>query len=98
MSRTTPTGLVSTWTYDANNQPACLTNPFGQLAFAYDAGGRETTRYFGSGGVLTQPWDACDRLSAQSIWARDRTAEDGEGAYISARERAYSPAPTTPAC
>ncbi|MFI0717027.1 hypothetical protein ACH4SK_41990 [Streptomyces inhibens] len=89
ISRTTPTGLVSTWTYDANNQPATLTNPFGQPAFSYDAGGRETTRYFGSGGVLAQSWDACDRLSAQSVWARDRTAEDGEGAYISTQERAY---------
>ncbi|MFG3117515.1 hypothetical protein ACGF4C_24355 [Streptomyces sp. NPDC048197] len=48
-SRTTPTGLFSTWTHDANNQPISLTNPFGQLPFAYDAGGRETSRRCGSG-------------------------------------------------
>ncbi|MEU2787600.1 RHS repeat-associated core domain-containing protein [Streptomyces sp. NPDC007100] len=86
--RTTPTGLVSTWTYDDNDQPVGLSNPVGHLAFARDAGGRETARFIGDGAALTQTWDGCDRLTAQSIWSLDHT-ETGSGAYASVQERAY---------
>ncbi|MEU5545757.1 RHS repeat-associated core domain-containing protein [Streptomyces sioyaensis] len=88
-SRTTPSGLVSTWTYDANNQPADVTNPLGHLSFAYDASGRETTRYLGSDAALTQTWDACDRLSAQAIWALDGTTKAADSTYTNTLERTY---------
>ncbi|WP_199930852.1 RHS repeat-associated core domain-containing protein [Streptomyces sp. CB02923] len=87
-SRTTPTGLVSTWTYDDNDQPVGLANPAGRLAFARDAAGRETTRLIGDGAALTQTWDDCDRLTAQSVWSVGRTTA-GNGEYTSVQERAY---------
>ncbi|WP_344383689.1 RHS repeat-associated core domain-containing protein, partial [Streptomyces thermolineatus] len=86
--RTTPTGIVSTWTYDANNQPTGLANPLGALAFVHDAGGRETTRYLGGGAALTQTWDVCDRLTAQSVWSYEAAAGSGN-AYTSVQERTY---------
>ncbi|KQV15999.1 DUF6531 domain-containing protein [Kitasatospora sp. Root107] len=88
-SRTTPSGIVSTWTYDANSQPAKLSNPLAALTFAYDAAGRETTRYLGTRAALTQTWDTSDRLSAQSIWATDPTP-DSTTAYTNLQERTYS--------
>ncbi|WP_329586290.1 DUF6531 domain-containing protein [Kitasatospora sp. NBC_01250] len=88
-SRTTPTGLVSTWSYDANHQPVALASRLGTLAFGYDDSGRETTRYLGQGAALTQTWDACNRLSAQSIWSRDTTTQAGD-AYTNLRERTYA--------
>ncbi|MFF4653320.1 RHS repeat-associated core domain-containing protein [Streptomyces sp. NPDC001380] len=87
-SRTTPSGIVSTWSYDANNQATGLSGPLGTLAFTYDAGGRETTRYLGSAAALTQTWDPCNRLTAQAIWARDAAAESHSG-YTGLQERAY---------
>ncbi|WP_157851607.1 RHS repeat-associated core domain-containing protein [Streptomyces monomycini] len=87
-SRTTPTGLVSTWTFDNNDQPVGLANAVGRLAFARDAEGRETTRFIGDGAALTQTWDDCDRLTAQSVWSVDRAA-NGSGAYTSVQERIY---------
>ncbi|MEU7199676.1 DUF6531 domain-containing protein [Streptomyces sp. NPDC045470] len=87
-SRTTPTGMVSTWSYDADSRPMGLTTPIGSLTFARDAGGRETARYWGNGAALTQTWDGCGRLAAQSVWALDETAAGGSP-YTSVQERTY---------
>lgn len=87
-SRTTPTGIVSHWTYDANNQLTGVHNTIGALGFAYDAGGRETTRNLGGGAALTQTWDACNRLTGQSIWAHDGTP-GADGAFTGVQERTY---------
>nr|WP_234392139.1 DUF6531 domain-containing protein [Streptomyces sp. WM6378] len=65
--RVTPSGLVSEWTYDAAGRPAQLRSKHGELAFAYDASGRENERRIGSDVVLHQIWDATDRLTAQSL-------------------------------
>ncbi|MFF2813219.1 RHS repeat-associated core domain-containing protein [Streptomyces sp. NPDC058000] len=89
-SRTTPTGITSNWSYDANNQPTNLTGTLGSLAFAYDLAGQETTRFLGSGAALTQTWDACHRLSAQSLWALDRSTQSASQAYTSIQERTYA--------
>lgn len=62
---------MSTWTYTASSQPASCTGPIGSLTFAYDTSGRETTCYIGGGAALTQTWDANNRLTAQSLWARN---------------------------
>ncbi|MCL8012861.1 hypothetical protein M1L21_17095 [Streptomyces sp. AS02] len=97
-SRTTPTGIVSNWTYDANNQPTGVHNTIGALGFAYDAGGRETTRNLGGGAALTQTWDACNRLTGQSIWAYDGApGADGTFTGVQARTYGYRPdgMPTT---
>jgi RHS repeat-associated protein len=88
--RTTPTGIVSRWTYDANNQPVDLSTTLGRVAFSYDAGGREITRYLGDGAALTQTWDDCNRLTGQSIWAHDRSPHTPDtGPYTSVQERTY---------
>ncbi|MFD8599497.1 RHS repeat-associated core domain-containing protein [Kitasatospora sp. NPDC059646] len=83
-SRTTPTGLVSTWTWDAGNQPARLAGTLQALTFSHDPAGRETTSHIGAGAALTQSWDGADRLVGQSIWARSDT-----GGYTGLRERTY---------
>ncbi|MFG2697223.1 RHS repeat-associated core domain-containing protein [Kitasatospora sp. NPDC048407] len=88
-SRTTPTGITSTWTYDAAGRPTTLANQLAALTFAYDGGGRETTRYLGAGAALTQTWDPCDRLSGQSIWASDPSAQ-ASGGYTNVQQRTYS--------
>ncbi|MFI5553993.1 DUF6531 domain-containing protein [Streptomyces sp. NPDC051738] len=85
-SRTTPTGIVSNWSYDANNQLTGVHNTIGALGFAYDAAGREITRNLGGGAALAQTWDACNRLTGQSIWAHDGTP----GAdFTGVQERTY---------
>ncbi|SER77553.1 DUF6531 domain-containing protein [Streptomyces qinglanensis] len=63
--RTTPSGLTSTWTHDAEGQPAQLATEHGALSFIYDAVGRETERRTGDV-VLTQQWDAADRVTRQT--------------------------------
>ncbi|MFD9210900.1 DUF6531 domain-containing protein [Streptomyces sioyaensis] len=89
-SRTTPTGITSTWTYNANNQPTNLAGTHSSLTFAYDPAGQETTRFLGSGAALTQTWDTCHRLSAQSLWAFDHTTQSAAQAYTSIQERTYA--------
>ncbi|MFD4131237.1 hypothetical protein [Streptomyces goshikiensis] len=61
--RTTPSGLSSTWSYDAAGRPAGLGADAGSLAFAYDASGREFERRLGDGARLTQSWDINYRLT-----------------------------------
>ncbi|MGV9242762.1 DUF6531 domain-containing protein [Streptomyces sp. NPDC003710] len=88
-SRTTPSGIVSTWTYTANSQPAALTGALGSLTFSYDSSGREGTRFIGDGAALTQAWDAGNRLIAQSIWARN-PQDSTTSPYTSLQERTYT--------
>lgn len=70
--RTTPTGAVSEWTYDAVGLPASLATSGGGLAFQHDALGRETTRYLGPCAALSQSFDPAGRLTGQAIWAYDQ--------------------------
>jgi RHS repeat-associated protein len=84
LSRTTPSGLTSTWTYDATGRPTELRNQAGSLTFAYDAAGRETERRLGDGVTLTQTWDAADRLTTQTV-----TAHAGQAARL-LQHRAYA--------
>ncbi|WP_413115116.1 putative T7SS-secreted protein [Streptomyces sp. CY1] len=65
--RITPSGLRSTWAYDAAGRPTTLTTADNSLHFAYDAAGRETTRTFGDDVTLTQGWDALDRVTGQTV-------------------------------
>ncbi|MFC9297192.1 DUF6531 domain-containing protein [Streptomyces sp. NPDC057011] len=65
--RTTPSGLSSSWTYDATGRPAELGTDAGSLTFAYDASGREIERRLGDDVRLTQSWDANHRLTDQTL-------------------------------
>ncbi|HEU5158262.1 MAG TPA: DUF6531 domain-containing protein [Streptosporangiaceae bacterium] len=77
LRRTTPTGAVSTWTYNALDRPASLAVPGGGLSFQYDAVGQETARFLGPGAAISQTFDAAGRLSAQAIWAYDQPGLGG---------------------
>ncbi|TLW92338.1 type IV secretion protein Rhs [Saccharomonospora piscinae] len=69
--RVTPSGAVSTWTYDARGLPETLATTGGVLSFRHDAAGREVSRTFGHGS-LTQSWDPANQLIGQTIWGPDR--------------------------
>ncbi|MBV9026900.1 MAG: hypothetical protein JO362_24590 [Streptomycetaceae bacterium] len=85
--RTTPTGVVSTWTYDAAGLPQFLAADGHTLAFTHDALSRETARSFGTGVTLAQSWDRASRLTAQSL----THSPDGERTLLQHREYAYRP-------
>ncbi|WP_051857065.1 DUF6531 domain-containing protein [Streptomyces sp. NRRL S-1868] len=63
--RTTPSGITSTWSYDAEGRPTELATDHGTLTLSHDAAGRETERRTGDL-TLTQQWDAADRLTTQT--------------------------------
>ncbi|MFG3014869.1 DUF6531 domain-containing protein [Streptomyces cinerochromogenes] len=67
--RTTPSGLVSEWTYDPAGHPLTLRSPVGALGFSHDAVGRETQRSIGTEATLTQTWTAAGLLAAQTLTA-----------------------------
>jgi RHS repeat-associated protein len=62
-SRTTPTGRVSAWRYDAAGRPASLSGDGYAFRFAHDAAGRESHRWIGAQTALTREWDSAGRLS-----------------------------------
>ncbi|MFK4265671.1 DUF6531 domain-containing protein [Streptomyces milbemycinicus] len=64
--RTTPSGVTSTWTYDAADLPATLSTDGHTLTFTHDAAGRETGRAIGDI-ALAQAWDEMGRLAAQGV-------------------------------
>ncbi|RLV09080.1 hypothetical protein CTZ27_07850 [Streptomyces griseocarneus] len=82
-SRVTPSGLATEWTYDAAGRPVELRGDAGALAFVYDAAGRETSRRLGEeGALLTQEWDAQDRLITQVLTGdADRLLQHRTHAY-----------------
>ncbi|MFF5012020.1 putative T7SS-secreted protein [Streptomyces sp. NPDC001165] len=65
-SRTTPTGVESTWTYDVMGNPLALTTHGHTLTFTHDALGRETSRHLGEV-AFTNAYDTVGRLTAQTI-------------------------------
>nr|WP_158942335.1 polymorphic toxin type 17 domain-containing protein [Streptomyces sp. ERV7] len=78
VGRTTPSGLVSTWSYSPTGRPVALSSDAGTLTFAYDAAGRETSRRIGDGVTLHQDWDAAGRLVSQSLTARPLTGRSDQ--------------------
>ncbi|MBR7836812.1 RHS repeat protein [Actinospica durhamensis] len=69
ITRTLPTGIVSTLGFDQVEQPVELAVGNHQIRFGYDVMGREVTRLLGGGAVLSQSWDVAGRLSHQSLWS-----------------------------
>ncbi|OIK07725.1 RHS repeat-associated core domain-containing protein [Streptomyces monashensis] len=67
--RTTPSGLVSEWTYDLAGHPLTLRSSDGALYFSHDAVGRETQRNLGTEVTLTQTWTAAGLLIGQTLTA-----------------------------
>jgi RHS repeat-associated protein len=65
--RETPSGHVSTWTYDLAGRPVTLDSAGHAIEFTHDLLGRETARTFGDHIALTQEWDSAGRLGAQTL-------------------------------
>jgi RHS repeat-associated protein len=93
MSRRTPSGLESRWTFDAAGQPVTLDSGAASLTFAWDAAGREVERTAGPV-TLRQAWDPASRLTSQVLggaaapWRRDyRYRPDGH--LTAAGDRAF---------
>ncbi|GAA2625156.1 hypothetical protein GCM10009863_44710 [Streptomyces axinellae] len=76
--RTTPTGALSTSTYDPAGNRTTLTTSGHTLDSTHDAAGRETQRHMGDQGLtLTQIWDPAGRLTTQSLSAGTVVQERG---------------------
>ncbi|MEU4351319.1 RHS repeat-associated core domain-containing protein [Streptomyces sp. NPDC023838] len=88
--RTTPSGLVSHWSYDAAGRPAALHSDSGRLAFEHDAGGRETVRRIDDRPALSQTWDVAGRLATQTLTAPVRTASTHREAEHLLQHRSYA--------
>ncbi|MET9545879.1 RHS repeat-associated core domain-containing protein [Streptomyces sp. NPDC006627] len=81
VTRTTPTGARSTWTYDDVGRLAALSASGRVIAFEHDPVGRTETRRIGTGVTLLHAFDEVGRLSGQSV-----TGPDGR----SLQHRSYS--------
>ncbi|MDT0344829.1 DUF6531 domain-containing protein [Streptomyces litchfieldiae] len=74
LSRVTPSGHRTTFTYDAAGAPATVTSAGRPIRFERDSAGREIRRSIGERPAigLTQEWDVLSQLTAQSLTARTR--------------------------
>nr|WP_269781714.1 DUF6531 domain-containing protein [Nocardia bovistercoris] len=66
-SRVTPSGVETTWEYDAGGNPAALVTAGRELRFGYDPAGREIRRDLPGAAHLAQEWDRLGRLAIQSL-------------------------------
>ena len=74
ISRTTPTGAVSRWAYDAAGQCTGLDVSGRILTFAHDALGQELSRTLG-GITFTHTYDALGRLTEQHVTSPAETIQ-----------------------
>ncbi|MFH9198799.1 putative T7SS-secreted protein [Streptomyces anulatus] len=81
ISRTTPTGAVSAWSYDAVGQPATLDASGRTLTFIRDVAGREVGRSIGVATKLAHEFDAAGRLTSQQVSVHSRALRSRTYAY-----------------
>ncbi|MCJ0873264.1 putative T7SS-secreted protein [Streptomyces sp. AP-93] len=81
VSRTTPTGAVSTRAYDAAGRRISLTTSGRTLAFEHDAAGRETARRIGGSTLLVSRFDSVGRLSGQEVTSGGRSIQRRDYSY-----------------
>ncbi|MFC9915842.1 putative T7SS-secreted protein [Streptomyces sp. NPDC127197] len=82
--RITPTGHVTTYTYDASGRPERLTTGGSPVVFTHDVAGRETARVFAGFAApltVTSAWDEAGRLSASHLTADGRTLNSRTYSY-----------------
>ncbi|MFI1657312.1 putative T7SS-secreted protein [Streptomyces sp. NPDC020472] len=82
--RTTPTGHVTAYGYDAAGHLATLTSGTRRIAFAHDPLGREVSRSIGGTEgplLLASAWDEAGRLTDQHLTAGTRTVNRRTYAY-----------------
>jgi RHS repeat-associated protein len=70
ISRTTPSGAQSTWTYDAVGNRTHMTVSGRSIDFVFDQAGRELARHIGRTLGLTHTYDLLGRLTGQSMTAQ----------------------------
>lgn len=91
VTRTTPSGILASWTYDAAGRPVALQSSAGRLSFDYDAAGREITRSLGPAASLTQSFDDLGQLTGQAIWAYEQPGtQSGQANWRAVQTRTYS--------
>lgn len=86
VSRVTPSGLASQWTYDPAGRPLTLHSLVGELHFAHDSAGRETERRIGTEVRLTQNWSPRNRLAGQTL----TSGPDADGVDHLLQHRTYT--------
>ncbi|MEU1333646.1 DUF6531 domain-containing protein [Streptomyces sp. NPDC005865] len=86
-SRRTPSGHLSTWSFDEADRPLSLSSAGRTLVFDHDAVGREISRSQGDVFRLTHSWDAADRLIGQTTTA----CPSGSGRLLQERAYTYTP-------
>ncbi|GAA1923154.1 hypothetical protein GCM10009837_55500 [Streptomyces durmitorensis] len=74
-TRSTPSGKVSRWEYDAADRPTVLVLGRHRMEFQHNSAGYETSRHYGEGVTLAQSWDAVGRLADQTISTRSDATE-----------------------
>lgn len=73
--RTTPSGALSSWTYDAAGRRATLTTSGRTLSFDRDAAGHELARHIGETVTLESSFDTLGRLTGQHVTGADRSIQ-----------------------
>ncbi|MDT0270746.1 RHS repeat-associated core domain-containing protein, partial [Streptomyces sp. DSM 44915] len=81
LTRTTPAGRTSRWTYDASGRPVRLVSAGNTLEFEHDAMGRETQRRFADSFQIAQRWDGQGRLTRQSFVQPDTNTSTRSFSY-----------------
>ena len=81
ISRTTPSGAVSSCTYDAAGRRATLTTSGHTLTIQRDAAGRELSRRIGDTITLDSTFDALGRLIDQQVTNAGRSIQRRDYAY-----------------
>ncbi|MFJ1550368.1 RHS repeat-associated core domain-containing protein, partial [Streptomyces sp. NPDC088246] len=70
ISRTTPTGTRSTWTYDAAGRRSTLTSSGRTLAFTHDSAGQETARHINEAISVRHEYNIVGRLVDEHVSVR----------------------------
>ncbi|MET9699545.1 putative T7SS-secreted protein [Streptomyces sp. NPDC006529] len=79
--RTTPSGVVSRWGYDAAGRRASLTTSDRSITFEHDATGHEIARYIGDSLTLLSQVDAMGRLLGQQVTSHGRGIQRRDYSY-----------------
>jgi RHS repeat-associated protein len=86
VSRVTPSGAATTWSYNVAGLPVSMRADGQELRFGYGLDGQETRRELPGGLALTQDWDQLGRLSGQAL-----EGPTTRGQVLQRRSYAYNP-------
>ena len=70
VSRTTPSGHTSAWSYDEAGRLRSLLSAGHALTFEHDAAGHVTRRAYSSGLAVEDAWDAAGRVTSRTLTSR----------------------------